>query len=285
MYDPRESLYSFSCNFADFSSAADVVVGLADRLFIMFRLNHNGGTHLSSDMHPIGLGLLLAGQDQDYSKADDEGKRVRKAARKHDEFVIAMPWLEHLDKKLGFSDDVNSAMPMASGQAARASIDSSAAMMEVGDEAMLEALAQLEKERVAAASEHASSGCPDFASRVRGGESQVLKTGEGTHAHQAQCTNKFATAWAKRRGLQVTFKCHHLHHGITEAKLLCRSWCHRMQFFYDMEKASLAGPELVFTRALKDSYVEPIELHALALSGSNPHWAERIALIRQIPER
>ena len=55
--------------------------------------------------------------------------------------------------------------------------------------------------------------------------------------------------------------------------------------FYDMEKASLAGPELVFTRALKDSYVEPIELHALALSGSNPHWAERIALIRQIPER
>ena len=228
--EPRDSLYSFNCNFADCSSAADVAVGPADRLFILFRLNHNGGTHLSSDMHPIGLGSLLAGQDQDYSKAEDEAKRVRKAAKKHDEFVLAMPWLQHLDRQIGFSSGVQDALSMASEQAAKASSDSSAPMLEVDDEAMLDALARLEKERIAAAIEQASSGCPDFASRVRGGESQVLKTGEGTHAHQAQCTSKFASAWARRRGLQVTFKAHHLHHGISEAKLLCRSWCHRMQF-------------------------------------------------------
>ena len=99
------------------------------------------------------------------------------------------------------------------------------------DEELLEALATWEAERSIAAHEHAFSGCADFASRVRGGESQILLIGEAVHATQAQCTSKFATAWAKRRGFHATFKATHDVHGPAEAKLLCRCWCHMMQFF------------------------------------------------------
>ena len=61
LHDPRSSLYHFRCNYADFSNGADVVVGPTDRLSIMFRVFHNGGVYLSSDMHPISLALVMDG--------------------------------------------------------------------------------------------------------------------------------------------------------------------------------------------------------------------------------
>ena len=155
--------------------------------------------------------------------------------------------------------------------------------LEVDEDTMMTALADLEKERIAAADEHSFSGHPDFASRVRGGESQVLKSGEGAHAHQSQCTSKFSTAWARRRGLHATFKATHGPRDIAQAKILCRSWCHRMQFFYNLEKASAEGPGLIYTAAHIASYVEPSELLALCMDGASPAWADRITAIRMIP--
>ena len=111
----------------------------------------------------------------------------------------------------------------------------------------------------------------------------VVKTGEAVHAHQGQCCNKFATAWAVRHGLQVTFKASHVPHGLAESKVLCRAWCHKMQFLYNLEKESAAGPELIYTAAHLASYVEPSEFAALARDAANPSWAARIAAIRRIP--
>ena len=63
LHEPRDSLYHFRCNFADFTNAAEVVAPApADSLSILFRLFHNGGTYMSSDMYPMGLSQLLAGQ-------------------------------------------------------------------------------------------------------------------------------------------------------------------------------------------------------------------------------
>ena len=53
--------------------------------------------------------------------------------------------------------------------------------------------------------------------------------------------------------------------------------------FYNLELASAEGPELVYTRAQVDSYVEPTELEVLAADGSNEAWAARIEAIRRIP--
>ena len=50
--------------------------------------------------------------------------------------------------------------------------------------------------------------------------------------------------------------------------------------FYDLELAAAEGPELVYTRAQVDSYIEPTELAALAADGPNDHLAPRIVDIR-----
>ena len=233
--EPRESLYRFRCNFADFRTAADVVVGAADRLNILLRLYHNGGTYMSSDMYPIGIPWLLAGQAADMPKGVDEEQRARKAAKTFDEYAVAMPWLQHLDVKQGFSGGFDALTP--GGSAASQDIESSAAEYEVNEEDFLDALGMLDKERIVAADENAYAGQESFASKVRGGESQFAKTGDMTHAHQSQCTNKYSTAWARRRGLHITFKATHGPHGLAQAKLMCRSWCHRMQIFIMLRKS------------------------------------------------
>ena len=282
LHDPRISLYSFRCNYADFSTAADVAVGPTDRLSILFRVFHNGGVYLSSDMHPISLALVLEGQDAYIPAYTDVERKARKAAKKFDEYVIAMPWLHRLDIKQGFHGGED-ALSVATRQAAMERHSSAVTSLDIDDEQLLESLTALDKERIVTAAEHAFAGCADFVSRVRGGESHILKTGEEVHAHQSQCIGKFATAWARRRNLHTTFKATHGTHGPAEAKLLCRCWCHRMQFFYDLELASAEGPALVYSREHVESYVEPTELTILAADGTNPAWHARIAAIRAIP--
>ena len=282
LHEPRSSLYHFKCNYADFSTGADVVVGPTDRLSILFRLFHNGGVFLSSDMHPISLDVVLQGQDLDIPADVHAEKKARKAAKKLDDIVIAMPWLQHLDRTEGFHGGED-ALAAATRQAAQSSHAEQTAMTVMDDEQLLEALGALEKEQKIAAIEHASSGCADFKSAVRGGESQLYKSGDAVHANQARSVGKFATAWARRRGLHITFKATHGEHGQAEAKVLCRAWCHRMQFFYDLELASAEGPELVYTLAHVASYIEPTELTALAADGSKDAWAARVFAIRALP--
>ena len=142
-HQPRDSLYDFTCNFADFCSAADVAVGPADLLSILFRVVHNGGTYLSTDMCPISLPWLLAGQYIDYPRSGDEQTKAKKAAKKFDEYVIAMPWLEHLDRQYSCHDghDALTAAHRGEGSGGGASSRES---LEVDEDTMMTALADLE---------------------------------------------------------------------------------------------------------------------------------------------
>ena len=100
---------------------------------------------------------------------------------------------------------------------------------------------------------------------------------------QGQTTNQHAKAWAVRRGLQVSFKASFSEHGVAASKVLVRSWCHRMQFFWDLELRSEEGINLEYNETHVGSYLEPSELQALETDGSNPKWGSRIAFIRRIP--
>ena len=170
LHEPRDALYHFRCNYADFSNASEVAAPVpADRLSILFRLIHNGGTYMSSDMYPISLPRLLAGQQEDIPMVGDEEKRAKKAAKKFDEFLEVMPWLQHLDVRQGFHGGED-----AMGQAHRHSVrersaSSSMQNLELDEESRMAALSALDKERIATAGERVFSGCVDFASRVRGG--------------------------------------------------------------------------------------------------------------------
>ena len=91
--------------------------------------------------------------------------------------------------------------------------------------------------------------------------------------------------WANRRGLRVTFKATVSEHGAHASKVLARAWCHRMQFFYDLEFESAEGPDLEYTLEIIATYIEPSELAALVADCTNPKWVERIEVIRNIPRR
>ena len=241
---PRDHImYSFSCNFADCATGADVVVGPTDQLQILFRLSHNGGTYVSSDSTPVNLDWLLAGQVEDLWAGDGDEQRAAKHAKTQDELVAEMLWLKYLDHKHAWTDTLAKIASGSMGSGPHG--EGSAELAELDEDLKFSALADLEKARADALEDYVISGCADFAARVRGGESQVRATGEGVHAMQGQCCSKFATAWARRRGLQVTLKASFIPHGPAEAKVLTRSWCHRMQHFYDLELASAEGRDLV----------------------------------------
>ena len=71
-----------------------------------------------------------------------------------------------------------------------------------------------------------------------------------------------------------------------QAQVLVRSWCHRMQWFFDMEMAAIDGAEFSFNDDIVSRYIEPTELAALAEDRMHPKWSKwfpRILAIRTIP--
>ena len=75
-------------------------------------------------------------------------------------------------------------------------------------------------------------------------------------------------------------------HGVEEAKILVRSWCHRMQYFYNLEMSAAPSSDFSFAPAVVEAYGEPTELAALAGMVDHPKWPKwikRIEAIRRIP--
>ena len=161
-------------------------------------------------------------------------------------------------------------------------------LAEIDEDEIWAGLAALERARIAEGDTAASSGAGrDFVPKVRGGTSEILKSGIAVHASQGQCTNQAATDWARQYG-QTTFKATFSEHGPAESAVLVRSWCHRMQLFFDMWLRAPAGAGFVYTDELVGSYAEPTEL--AALTGSVGHakyrkWMSRIEVVRTIPRR
>ena len=126
----------------------------------------------------------------------------------------------------------------------------------------------------------------DFVAKVRGGESEVYKSGDIVHAMQGQCSGGEATAWARRHA-SITFKATFSEHGVAEAKTIVRAWCHRMQHFYNLEMSAPASSDFSFDPATVAAYLEPTELTALAEMVGHPKWRKwmgRIQAIRRIPQ-
>ena len=96
--------------------------------------------------------------------------------------------------------------------------------------------------------EEEHGGNVDFGSLARGGAREKALTGKALHATQAVARTLLGKTWAEKRGLQVTFKATHSEHGADASRVLCRAWSHRMQFFFDMEMASV-DPKKLFDEA------------------------------------
>ena len=143
-------------------------------------------------------------------------------------------------------------------------------------------------ERAREAERAAASELPDndFVAKVRGGGSEVYKSGDVVHAMQGQCSGQEAAAWA-RKYAATTFKATFSEHGTPEAKILVRACCHRCQFFsYNIEMEAPAAVEFSYSDAHRAAYEEPTELTALMQQDTPPKWRKwmaRIAAIHNIP--
>ena len=152
---------------------------------------------------------------------------------------------------------------------------------DIDEDVVMKALSDLERARAALVEEDVRSGVIDFGPKIRGGRGHAEATGEGVHATQAVARTDVGYAWAKRRGLQTTFKMTHSVWDPDVSGVLCRCWAHRMQFFCDMEQAAANPAELYQARHIAE-YVEPTELTAAA-AGAGGKLMQRIEQIRRIP--
>jgi len=91
--------YKFKCNFAAMMSAEDMPQATTESVSVLFNLKHDGGVYLSSQWELVPLKIFLRGKEVTLvpePKAEAEEKDVL-----FDEMVVAMPWLQHLDKVHG----------------------------------------------------------------------------------------------------------------------------------------------------------------------------------------
>ena len=282
---PSDTWQTFRINFALCCSAADVHVNASDDLSILFRLKHSGGTRVTSDMPPVGLDLLVAGDDHDLGPVQDPAEVDAKSEKPdpvYEELVEVMPWLRHLDMKEGFTGwDASTTDKGPSGSSSAAS----GILPAIDDDEILAGLDALERERAAIKEDAIDAGGRDFVTKIRGGLSETLKSGMTVHAAQGQCTSREAEFWARLHGA-TTFKATFNEHTMVASKVLTRCWCHRMQYFYDLEKMAPPGSDFSYTPDVVASYMEPTELAALCADKANPKWKGwmvRIVVIRRIP--
>ena len=102
---------------------------------------------------------------------------------------------------------------------------------------MLRAWAELDLARALVSAGDEERGDRDFVVKVRHSTEKAL-AGEGPDALQAQTRTELARDWCNRHKLQTTFKATFSRYGFDTSNILARAWCHRMQYFWDMEMAS-----------------------------------------------
>ena len=221
---PPHVTFAFTINFADCRSAADVIVGAGDQLFVLFRLVHEGGIRLTSDMDPLPIEFVLSGEGVAAGNAEDVQVESAPTGKKDHAFeklvTTVLPWLAHLDDKQGLTAGLSA--EAESGDAAEVEV-------EIDEDKIWQGLQDLERARVAEATYESDLPSQDFVSAVRGGKS-MADPDAILHAMQGQCRGRAADAWARRHGA-TTFKATFSEHGTSEAKIMTRAWCHRMQFF------------------------------------------------------
>ena len=289
-YMDRFTLRSYKCNYADMRTASDIVVADTSKLFVVFGLNHDGGVHLSSQEEPMPLEVFTYGDQAVVPDvvAGDEGDSTKcKGDDAHwDKLIQEFPWLTCLDVRSGFAgDDVGG----QTKKKARAHHNPDEMFDDAVDEdAVLDGLAEMERARAACELEFDRKEKAFFVV-ARGGESTLAATGHLHDAVQAKTTDKKyvgARDWCRRRSLQVTFKATINSplslYSAEQGNILVRSWCHRMQHFFDMECNSGLGEDYEYGPDVVGAYEEPSELSALAdaLPGKAQ---ERIAFIWSIP--
>ena len=269
---------SWRCNFGKIATAADMSAKSLDDLAIIFKLQHVGGTTVVAQDDPVPLRLFMTGKPTP-SEPKERSMTVEQAHdRVYEDLLLSMPWLTHLDKAHGFAHVARKAVQKTSSSTAPLPA------IELSDEQLMDALADVEKARCLESAIAVERGTRDFRSQECHGESNVRKGTAFHDAIQGMCCNDDATKWAKKRAGQVTYKANFTKHTDGGSRIMVRSWVHRMQHFFDYEMTH-GGDGFLFTPKIIEEYDEPKELADLVADpATKGDTLKRIAQLRGIPK-
>ena len=273
--------YAFRCNYGVMSTAADMPPVSQDQLSVIFGLKHVGGVIVTAHGPPLPLRGFLCGTVTPEYCVPKPPKEVI-LDKEFEGLVLQMPWLQHLDS----SDSFITNAEKAAGKSSSASSSAPLVAIEVDEDEIFAGLASVEKARMAESAVATEAGHVDFVCHEKYGESNLLKGKPFHDAVQGHCGTKEATSWARDRGLQITFKATFTAHDPDPSRVLVRAWCHRMQYFFDHEKANGGYPGFAFSDDVVKTYREPDELSRVETTCTKPaNTLPRIAAIRRLPLR
>ena len=268
---------AFRCNFGIMATAADLPPLEMDEISVLFALKHVGGVMVVARGAPIPLRVYMAGK---ATPAHCHPEKPKEAVldKEFEEIVLDMPWLKHLDASDSFIQNAAAAASDSQGSGWAAELP----LLEVDEEEVFAALAAVDKARIAEAGIAMERGSHDFHCKENCGESNLRK-GKAFHdACQGHCATNEADKWARQRNLHVTFKGTFSEHNEQPARILVRAWVHRMQYFYDYERAH-GGEDFEFNAGIVRTYCEPDELTRLAATSDKTSTLKRIEQIRRLP--
>ena len=246
--------FRFHSNYAACTSAAETPDVPETNIFVIPNLVHRGGMEVTSSWPPIPFVEFMAQLPEPERALGSEGGERIQRGRSHDDLVLEFPWLAALDEKEGFSGTTKG---VASDHEAA---DDEEAINE--DDAFVAGMRALDIARAALA-EGAPHSAEDFKTRVLGGPWLIRTRGEGRYAVAGEAVGAFAIDFCRRRKVNRGFRCNYSVYGARVCGILCRLWCHKMQYFLDVETAATEGTELVFTPEHHAGYEEPTEVARL----------------------
>ena len=267
----------FKCNYARMATAADVPEVSLSQIWVLPQLRHEGGVFVSSSCDELPLQVLVRGEKLTEPEEESAPKKAKVKDEHYEKALEEFPWLQFLDLKVGFNAPAGGSSSGGDTPCLPISEDA-----EANEEDLFNALTELEKARSALRDESGRDNVIDFGSTIRGGARHYAATGSSVHATLAVARTELAADWCRERRLALSFQAAHSVYGADVAKVLCRSWSHRMQFFFDMELAA-SDPGQLFAEGHIAEYEEPTELTALLASPVSGRVRERVAKIRRIP--
>ena len=273
--------YAFKCNFGKMMSAEGMPDVNLDQLHFLPNLRHEGGTRITSNecISPVLRYMWGKADVKEKKPAEKKARKEKDVDPEYEELLKLYPWLQHLDFSEGFTRDQRA---VTESQAASSS-GGLEPLPVIDEDELMAGLAKVEKAREAEVAVGSDMGLVDFFVSIRGGRRHLGKKGVYDDAVQAK-SSKRGHQWAKDRGLQVTFKATFSKHGEDGSRVLARSWCHRMQHFFNLQQEH-GGPGFKFTKKMIEDYLEPAELTRMSETMENPLWAERIFSLQGIPIR
>ena len=109
---------------------------------------------------------------------------------------------------------------------------------------------------------------------------RVLSENDAT---QGTASGAAALSFCRRRGIQsgqIRFNINR--YGSDTCGILARAWCHKMQWYYNVELLSPEGEATVFSPDHHSAYLEPTEFQHLVAHDTRPFLVERVTQIRNL---